>query len=108
VIACCSRDIPTSAVVIPGATANSDVTIVLPGSTTTDGQPGQDVTVTTTPVSSDSVVRSESHFKIRGSRTSTQPFAAFNSYSAIPPLTPLVPTASATATPIATPIILVP
>jgi len=94
-----------AAVTIPGGTATTPVTIVIPSRTDTVDQ-GQTINaVIVTPVTSSSVVRSETGFKIRGSRTSTQPFTALNSYSAIPPLTPTIG-GSPVTTPVSTPIVI--
>ncbi|HEV7401599.1 MAG TPA: hypothetical protein VGO11_01685 [Chthoniobacteraceae bacterium] len=86
-----------SAVTTTATTTNSTTTIILPAQPSNQ-QVGSTLTsVTTTETTSPATTRTETPFKVRGSRTSRQAFTALNSFASLPPLVPSSPAASATA-----------
>jgi hypothetical protein len=87
-----------TAVVTTATVTNTTTTIILPAAPGNLQEDPQRTTVTTTETSVPAVTRTETPFKVRGSRTSRTVFTALNSFAALAPLIPSSPSATATAT----------
>jgi hypothetical protein len=87
-----------AAVTSTGTVATTVTTIILPTAPQTGNQGPQTTSTTTTQTFASAVTRSETPFKVRGSRTSRTPYAALNSFAALAPLVPSSPSATASAT----------
>ncbi len=92
-----------SAVVTTATTTNSTTIIILPANPQSNNQDPLLNSVTTTETTIPATTRTETPFKVRGSRTSLQSFTALNSFASLPPLVPSSPAASATASASAAP-----
>jgi hypothetical protein len=87
-----------SAVVTTATTTTTTTTIILPASPQSNNEQALTTSVAVTSTNVPATTRTETPFKVRGSRTSRQAFTALNSFASLAPLVPSSPAASATAT----------